>query len=146
MMKKSLMVVTGMGICLGLVLSFTSVLAQKTKGKTRAAATRYLMGGVMQPNCAGLAGLLKDPGPADDKAWETAKMQASVLNEMGFLLMDDGRCPDAVWAGATKDLREGSAGVLAALEKKDLKAANTAFQSVTGACSMCHKAHRAPKA
>lgn len=115
--------------------------AQITKGKKRPAATKYLMRGINQPNCAGLAKLLKE-GPADDKAWDTAACHATCLNEMGHVLMDDGRCPDAVWAGAAKSLREGSAAVVAAAEKKDLEAAKTAFKSVTDSCAACHKAHR----
>jgi cytochrome c556 len=115
--------------------------AQVTKGKKRPAATKYLMRAINQPHCAGLAKLLKD-GPADDKAWDTAACHASCLNEMGYLLMDDGRCPDAAWAEAAKNLREGSAAVLAAVEKKDLEAARTAFKTVTGACAACHSAHK----
>jgi cytochrome c556 len=61
---------------------------------------------------------------------------------MSYLLMDDGRCPDAVWAGAAKDLREGSAAVLAAAEKKDVESAREAFKKVTGACAACHKEHK----
>jgi hypothetical protein len=99
------------------------------------------MRGINQPNCAGLAKLLKD-GPADDKAWDTAACHASCLSEMGHLLMDDGRCPDAKWAGAAKSLREGSAAVVAAAEKKDVEAARTAFKTVLGACATCHKAHK----
>ncbi len=119
-----------------------SLSAQIKKGQTRAAATKYLMRAVNQPMCAGLDTSLKGSGPADEKAWDTAMCQASVLNEMGYLLMEDGRCPDAAWANAAKELKEGSASVLAALEKKDLEAARTSFKTVTGACGACHKAHR----
>jgi cytochrome c556 len=137
---------TGLGL-VGLAAFMASFLiwgtasAQVKKGKTRPAATKYLMRGVNQPNCAGLAKLLKD-GPADDKTWDTAACHAACLNEMGHLLMEDGRCPDAVWAAAAKSLREGSTAVLAAAEKKDLEAARTAFMTVTNACAACHDAHR----
>jgi len=56
--------------------------------------------------------------------------------------MDDGRCPDAVWAGAAKTLREGSAAVLDAVGKKDAAAANTAIGTMTSACKSCHTAHK----
>ena len=115
--------------------------AQVTKGKKRPAATKYLMRGINQTHCAALAKMLKD-GPANDKAWDTAACHAACLNEMGHLLMDDGRCPDKVWLGAAKDLREGSAAVAAAAEKKDLEAARTAFKAVTNACAACHTAHK----
>jgi len=124
-------------------LAFVSTTeAQKTKGKTRGSQTKYLMRGIMQPNCKSLAGLLKDSGPSDDKTWDTAACNASCLNEMSYLLMDDGRCPDGVWAGAAKELRENSATAFAAIEKKDLEGTNAAFKSVLGACAACHKAHR----
>ena len=125
-----------------LLLMGMSLTAQINKGQTRAAATKYLMRAVNQPMCAGLDASLKGSGPADEKAWDTAMCQASVLNEMGYLLMEDGRCPDAVWANAAKELKEGSASVLAALEKKDLDGARTSFKTVTGACGACHKAHK----
>jgi hypothetical protein len=100
------------------------------------------MRGVNQPICSGLDASLKGSGPVDDKAWDNAICQASVLNEVSYLLMEDGRCPDAVWADAAKSLREGSSQVVAALEKKDLESARAAFKTVTGACGSCHKAHK----
>ncbi|MEX0727995.1 MAG: hypothetical protein WD065_17100 [Planctomycetaceae bacterium] len=138
--QLGLAVVLASGV--GLVFWTASVDAQKTKGKERPAATKYLMRGIMGPNCGGIGTLLKDAGPEDDKAWDTVACHAACLSELGHGLMDDGRCPDAVWAGATKSLREGSAAVLAAAEKKDLAAAQEAFKTVTGACATCHKAHK----
>jgi cytochrome c556 len=114
--------------------------AQK-KGKERLALTKYLMRGINGPNCGGLKKTL-DAGPSDDEAWETAALQASLLNEMGYLLMADGRCPDGEWAGACTILRDSSAEVLAAVEKKDLDAAKSAFATLTTACGKCHKAHK----
>lgn len=145
MHRKWVVFLMGAAIGMGLLLHGGNVSAQKVKGKTRLAATKYLMRGVNQPACAGLDASLKGTGPSDDKAWDTAMCQASILNEMSYLLMDDGRCPDAVWAGAAKDLREGSGNVLAALEKKDLESARAAFKTVTGACGTCHKAHKPQK-
>ena len=57
--------------------------------------------------------------------------------------MDDGRCPDAVWADATtKLLRAGSADLLKAIEAKDHAAAKAAFGSLTKSCKTCHDAHK----
>ncbi len=123
-----------------LVLSQTAE-GQKTKGKTRPAATKQLMSGICGPNCGSLAKLLKD-GPADDKGWATAAQNAALLNELSYLLMDDGRCPDKVWAGAAKTLRECSGKVLEGAEAKDLAAAQGAFKKMLGACATCHKAHK----
>jgi cytochrome c556 len=121
------------------------VQAQVSQGKKRPAKTAFLMRGVTKPHCAAVGDLLKDAGPADDKAWETLACHASILNEMGHGLMDDGRCPDGVWAGATKELREGGAALIAAAEKKDVEGARTGFKTVTASCKSCHDAHKAKK-
>lgn len=114
--------------------------AQK-KGKERLALTKQLMKGINGPNCGGLKKTL-DAGPSDDEAWATAALQAALLNEMGHLLMADDRCPDGEWAGACKILRDSSADVLAAVDKKDLDGAKAAFGNLTKACGKCHKAHK----
>ncbi len=130
-----------------LVTTFTdqTAQAQKTKGKTHPAETKYLMRGVNQAHCAGIGGLLKEEGPADDKAWDTLACHASILNEMSYVLMADGRCPDKDWAGAAKSLGECSAKVLEAAKAKKLTDARDAFKGVTTACAACHTAHRAKK-
>jgi cytochrome c556 len=138
-------VVALLGLCLFVGAGGEPAGAQVAKGKTRAAATRFLMKGITQPNCKGIGELLKESGPADDKAWEGVACHASCLNELSFSLMQDGRCPDAAWAGAAKSLGEGSAAVLAAVEKKDLEGARTAFKTVTDSCKSCHDAHKKPK-
>ena len=118
------------------------VQAQKTQGKSRPAATKYLMRGIVRTNCAGLGKLLND-GPADDEAWDTAACHAACLNEMSFVLMDDGRCPDGVWAEAAgKTLRTGTEALMAAIEAKDAAAAGAAFKRVTSSCAACHAAHK----
>lgn len=131
-------------LALGLVglLLCQSSPAQVTKGKTRVAETKYIMKGIVQANCASLGGLLKDKGPADDKAWEQAVQNAELLNEASFILMDDGRCPDKDWKGAAETLRGCSAKVLDAVKEKKLDDAQAAFKALTGACATCHKAHR----
>ena len=139
---KLIALVVGVAGLFWVSVSLNDAQAQIKKGKTRPAATKYLMRGVVRPSCASLGKLLKE-GPADDKAWDTVACHAACLSEMSFALMDDGRCPDGVWAkAATKNLREGAAAVLAASESKDLDAANAAFKTLTGSCSACHKAHK----
>ena len=131
--------VVGLGLVLGLAD------AQVAKGKTRPAATRFLMRGITQPHCKGIGELLKESGPSDDKAWETLACHASCLNELSATLTQDGRCPDGTWAGASKSLGEGTAAVLAAADKKDVESARAAFKTVTDACKTCHDAHKKAK-
>jgi hypothetical protein len=126
---------------LAVLIAGQTAQAQKTKGKTRVAETFFLMRGINQPNCAALGKILKE-GPADNKGWMQVKLHASLLNEMGYLLMDDGRCPDKVWADAAKTLRECSAKVVEAAGKKDVETARTAFKQLLTACAGCHKAHK----
>ena len=100
----------------GLALLSTDANAQKTKGKTRPALTKYLMKGLVNPNC----GALKKDLEAEKPNWEDIELHAALLNEAGHILMDDGRCPDGDWAKAAKALQTQSAAVLAAAEKKEI--------------------------
>jgi hypothetical protein len=137
-MKKFLLV----GLSLLAVAMFSvATIAQVKKGKTRPLLTKQLMGGLVQPNCKGLGAGLKE-APADDKAWEALATKAALLNEAGHILMADGRCPDADWAGAAKTLRECSAVVLKKIDAKDAEGAQKAFQALTKSCAACHKAHK----
>lgn len=119
--------------------------AQVRSGKTRAMKTAQWMKCVMKPQCEALKKGL-DAGPATDEAWANLAASAALLNEGSYLLMDDGRCPDGVWAeAASKTLRGGSADVLKAVDTKDLASAKVAFGNMTKACSACHDKHREKK-
>ncbi|MGO8843384.1 MAG: hypothetical protein ACLQF1_20350 [Methyloceanibacter sp.] len=142
MTKTSVKAIVALGMSLGLLLAGSNVEAQKTKGKSRPSMTKYLMAGISQPHCKALGDQLKSSGPSGDKAWDTAACHAACLNELSYLLMDDGRCPDGIWAGAVKSLREGSAAALRAAKEQDLDAAKAAFKQVTQGCATCHKAHK----
>jgi len=135
-------VLVGCAVAVGLAaVAIDDGIAQVTKGKSRPAATAQIMSGLVQPNCAALGKGLKD-APADDKAWKAVAVNAALLNEASYILMDDGRCPDATWAGAAKTLRECSAVVLDKINAKDAAGAQAAFAQLTKACGACHTAHR----
>ncbi len=142
-MKKLLMIglpLVGTAMLLA-VAAVGPATGQIAKGKTRPLKTKQLMAGLTKPNCGALGQGLKEK-PADDKAWEALAINAALLNELGYILMADNRCPDAVWADATKTLREGSLEVLNKIEARDAEGAATAFKAMTGACAACHKAHK----
>lgn len=143
-MRRKLLWIAPVALALALVWGLPDSLAQVKKGKDRTAETKYLMRGVVGSHCGSIAGLLKK-GPTDDKGWDTLACHASVLNEMSYTLMDDGRCPDKVWAGAAKSLRENSAKVLAAANAKNLEDAQEAFKGVQASCASCHGEHKAKK-
>ncbi|MEP0841644.1 MAG: hypothetical protein HRF43_02905 [Phycisphaerae bacterium] len=114
----------------------------KVPNPARVAAVRHLMAGVNAPRCGAMGELLKDKGPADDKAWAELALHAALLNECGHVLMENGRCPDNVWAEAAAALRKGSAAVFEAAGRKDLKAAQDSFKEVTASCAACHAKHK----
>ncbi|MCC7376448.1 MAG: cytochrome c [Verrucomicrobiales bacterium] len=127
------------------VLGATALHAQVKQGKTRPAKTGQLMKGIVKPNC-GDAKKLLDAGPSKDEDWTDLSLKAALLNEVSFSLMDDGRCPDGVWADSTtKMLREGSANLLKAAEAKDAAAAKTALGTVMKSCKTCHDEHKKDK-
>lgn len=113
--------------------------AQKVKGKTRAALTKHLMKGLVGANC----GALKKDLDAAEANWNDITLHAALLNEAGYVLMDDGRCPDGEWAKAAKALQAQSAAVLSAAEKDNLAGAKAAFKELTAqSCAICHAAHK----
>ncbi len=114
-------------------------LAQKTKGKTRAATTKQLMKGLVAPTCGDLKKLLEEK----EINWDNVGVKAAVLNEAGYLLLDDGRCPDGDWAKSSEAIQKASAAILEAAGNKDADAANAAFKKLTGeGCAACHKVHK----
>lgn len=136
----------GAGILVMGTLAFLSIGAQAEeapKGSPdRVAAIRHIMAGIHGPHCGAIGQLLKGEGPKDDKAWGEVLMHAALLNESGHLLMQNGRCPDGVWADATAALRKGTSGLFAAAGKKDLAAAQDSFKEVTTSCQSCHAKHK----
>jgi hypothetical protein len=137
----SLAVALALGLCWTLLHHNQYSEAQIKKGKTRLAETKFLMRGAVGPNCSALAKLVKDE-PKDDKGWEALACHASILNELSYVLLEDGRCPDQSWADACKALRESSSKLRDAADAKKLEAAQGAFKGVTGSCSACHKVHK----
>lgn len=141
-MKISVWAVGASGIVLVAWVASAGAAGQVTQGKTRPAATKYLMRGVLQPHCKSIGDLVKGQSPTNDEGWEAIRCHASCLNEMSYALVQDGRCPDGTWAGAAKALGESSAAVLAAAGAKDFEGVKKAFGGVTASCKSCHDAHR----
>lgn len=137
-MKKLIGILAASMLVAGFVIA-ERVEAQKTKGKTRAASTKHLMVGLVASNC----GHLRKDLEAADINWDHITMHASLLNEAGHLLMDDGRCPDSEWAKAAKALQAQSAAIVMASTKDDVAGAKAAFTELTTqSCAICHAAHK----
>ncbi len=134
--------VLGVAVVVALSLGAGALQAQVKQGKTRPAKTGQLMKGIVKPNC-GDAKKLSDAGPTSAEEWADLGVKAALLNEVSYSLMEDGRCPDGAWAEAAgKLLRDGSAGLLKAVEAKDAAAAKAAMGSVLKSCKTCHEAHK----
>ncbi len=127
---------------IGTLVVATSVAAQVKKGKTRPLTTHQLMEALVGPSTGALSKSLEGTGPTDDKGWSLAATRASLLNESAHILMADGRCPDATWAGACKTLDDCSKVVLTKIEAKDAAGARDAFKAMTMSCAGCHAAHK----
>ena len=129
-------------IALGLI---ADGVAKIKKGETRPLNTATWMKNVVKPNCGALKKEIA-AGPKTDDDWASLIEHAEILNETSYILMEDKRCPDGVWAGAaSKDLRNGSEAIIAAAKAKDVGAAEKAFKKMTQSCSSCHKAHKKKK-
>lgn len=122
------------------VLGLGATLAQPAADE-RIADVEHLMEGISRPHCSALGKLLK-AGPSNEKDWKHVKLHAALLNELSYMLLQAGRCPDATWAKAAQQLRESSAAVYSAASSQDTAAARSAFKGITKACATCHKAHR----
>lgn len=113
--------------------------AQKSKGKTRPLTTKQLMKGWTGPANAELKKALE----AETVDWDAVKLHAALLNEQGYILLDDGRCPDDVWAKSSKALQSTSAALLEKAEAKDLAGAKAAHADlIAQTCRVCHPVHK----
>ena len=140
-MRRILCMFVAAGL-IGCLVVADRVEAQKTKGKTRAALTKQLMNGLVSANC----GALKKDLDAAETNWGDVTLHAAMLNESGYLLMDDGRCPDGTWAKSAKALQASSAALLEKAEAKDLDGTKAAFKELTSqSCAVCHEAHKPKK-
>jgi len=125
----------------GLFLGGALLTVARAAPGPRIATVGNLMRGINGPNCGALAKELK--GELNDATKKSMLQHAAMLNEAGHLLMENKRCPDAVWAGACKALRDNSAIISEKVKAGDQAGAQTAFKALTSqGCGACHKAHR----
>jgi cytochrome c556 len=141
-MNRRIRMLAGAAALAGVIALASGTGAQVQKGKSRPLTTKQLMAALVKPEHTHLSEGLKDAGPADEKGWDTLAVKAALLNESAHIMMADGRCPDATWAGACKQLEDGSAAVLAKIEAKDAAGAREAMGVVTASCKSCHTAHK----
>ncbi len=119
----------------------TKEAANNKKGK-RPLKTSTVMKVVTKPHCDALKKIF-EKGPKTSEDWDALIEHSEVLNEVSYILMEDGRCPDYVWEGAaTQTLRNCATAIIAASERRNVVVAQGAFEKLTESCTSCHDAHK----
>ncbi len=131
-------------LSLALVFSLFLPASAQKKGKTRPLTTKQLMAGLVKPQLVAVQEGLK-AGPKTDEDWAALATSAALLNESGYLMMDDHRCPDEIWKTACEELKTGSTTLAAAIEKRDAAAATEHVALVIKSCKTCHAEHKYKK-
>lgn len=116
----------------------------RRSGSKRLLKVSYWMDGVVRFHYTGLRRKLDSgPGPTDARGWARLEMNAAILHETSFVLVEDGRVRDAVWRkAASGSMRKGSLKLVNAIKAQDLAKARTALKEMGQSCVDCHKVHR----
>ena len=107
------------------------------------ANTQQLMRGMIDPASKAIAESAKDAGPADPRAWNTAIVNAVMLQESAQLLKVGTRAKDQDgWMKAVQALSDAGAAVQKAAAAKDVAAYQAAAGTINGTCQGCHSVYR----
>lgn len=117
--------------------------AQK-KGKSRPLTTSQMMAGLIKPKYVTLQERL-EKGPKTDDEWKAVAIDAALLNESGYMMMDDHRCPDKIWENAATLMRTSTEKMLAQIDKQDAKGAVESLSLIRQSCKDCHNEHKYAK-
>jgi cytochrome c556 len=88
--------------------------------------------------------LAKIKSEVKGEKWEDATSHAKALAVFGEALGKNKppKGDEKSWKDLTEKYSANTKAVLAGVEKKDAKAANTALGAIGGSCGGCHKAHK----
>jgi len=111
------------------------------KGATRLATTENVMAGLVHPNYLAIEDAAKAV-KKDPQLWKTLATNAALLNEAGYLLVDDERSLGKDWDNAAEDLRRLTAAMLVQIDSHDMNGVARELKAVSAACVRCHAAHR----
>jgi cytochrome c556 len=107
------------------------------------ASTQQLMRGMIDPASKALVEAAKDPGPADNRAWGMAMVNAVMLQESAQLIKMGNRAKDQDgWMKACQGLSEAGAAVQKAVQAKDVAAFQAAANGINATCQGCHSVYR----
>ncbi len=124
-----------------LVAATTATVPAQTQKRTRLATTENLMVGMVHPNYLAIeeAG---NKAHVDPQTWKTLATKAALLNEAGYLLVDDERSQGKDWDKAAEELRTTTVAMLVHIDAHDMRGVAKELKAVGTACSRCHAAYR----
>ncbi len=102
-------------LALLIVTTTAAMSAQKHKGANRLATTEHVMPGMVHPNYLAIEKAAKT-AKTDPQQWETLATNAALLNEAGYLLVDDERSLGKEWDDAADALRRSTAAMLVQID------------------------------
>ena len=112
------------------------------KDEPRVAQVKDLMAGINKPHMQRLQRAVQAGGPRNEEEWNALAISAALINENGFVLMQDGRCPDSTWATACANLRAATTELAEAVAEKSFDGVKAALPKIGVSCKSCHDVHR----
>ncbi len=125
------------------ILAFSAVSLAQAPQYQNVATSKAVMAAAVKPLMDSLAAMNKAGGPKDDKEWELAEQQASVLAEAAQLLLMGDRPKDQdVWLKASQGLLAAASDSAKAAHAKNLDGWKASMKAIGGNCRSCHNVHR----
>ena len=128
-------------VALSLMVVMPTDVSSQEDPDARVVEIKDIMAGIHKPAMDNVASIFKK-APETDEEWAKVALSARLINESGHLLMQNNRCPDAVWAKACSNLRAFTATYAKAAMKHDLAGAKAACAQIGASCKSCHDQHR----
>jgi len=128
---------------IGIFLLAGLAMAQAPTAYEPVANTQQLMRGMIDPAQKAIVESAKDAGPADNRAWGMAVVNAVMLQEASQMLKVGSRAKDQDgWMKACQALADAGAAVQKAAAAKDVAAYQAAAGGINASCQGCHGTYR----
>lgn len=136
---KNLSVLVLLGVACG--VSVAAVDQPPKAENERLATVHQLMEGLVHPSYLALEEAVKK-GRLDGRTAASLTTKSALLNEAGFMLVDNKRSRGETWDDAVKQLRRESAAMTSKIKARDKEGALASLEALTNACVNCHAAYR----
>lgn len=125
------------------ILAFSAVSLAQAPQYQNVATSKAMMATAVKPLMDSLVAMNKAGGPKDEKEWELAEQQASMLAEAAQLLLMGDRPKDQdVWPKASQRLLAAASDSAKAAHAKNLDGWKSSMTAIGGSCRSCHNVHR----